>query len=242
MSDTINFNGHDLSSLVMCRPHKPIMAPVNIASQAVGGRHGKQFRRALLDAYDIPVEIWVRSEDRADVAQIRHTLAEYLWSEAPAPLYLPDDPDLYHLAIVRGDTDLGAITSELPKTTIKFHVLDPIAFGEEKQESLTSTAKSITVGGSWPSYPIITSTLSGGTWKLTNNTTTEFVEVNAKSYGATPASGATLICDMEKEQVTINGSTAGVAMTSDFFSIKGTVSLLVTGASATTMKWRERWL
>lgn len=242
--DHIVFNGNDLSSLVMCRMGRPIMPPVNVSTQSVGGRHGEYFRRARLEPYDIPVEIWVRSEDRRRVADLRHELAALLWTDEPAPLYLPDDPSRYHLAVLSGETDLGAITSELPTTTINFHVCDPIAYGDERAETLANdTSKTLRTGGTWQALPIVRSTLSGGTWRITNQTTGQYVEVNADSYGANPAAGASLVCDMELERVTINGYTAGVAISSEFFAISGDADVLVTGASGdTTIEWRERWL
>lgn len=243
-SDHIIFNGNDLSSLVMCRMGRPIMPPVNVSTQSVGGRHGEHFRRARLEPYDIPVEIWVRSEDRRDVADLRHELAALLWTDEPAPLYLPDDPNRYHLAVVSGETSLGAITKELPYTTINFRVCDPIAFGAERTDTLANnTAKTLRAGGTWQTLPIVRSTLAGGTWRITNQTTGKYVEVNEDSYGAVPAAGASLVCDMEQERLTINGYTAGVAITSEFFAISGDADVLVTGASGnTTIEWRERWL
>lgn len=242
--DHIVFNGHDLSSLVMCRMGRPILPPVNVSTQTVGGRHGEHYRRSRMEGYDIPVDIWLRTEDRRKVAELRHELAALLWTEEPAPLWLPDDPTRYHLAVLSGDTDLGAITSELPTTTLTFHVCDPIAFGDERSEVLVSgTAKTLSAGGTWEAWPIVRSTLSGGTWRITNQTTGQYVEVNADSYGANPAAGASLACDMELERVTINGNTAGVAISSDFFSLSGDATLLVTGARGeTTIDWRERWL
>lgn len=243
MPNQVIFNGNDLSQYCMVRPHRPVMPPVSVASQAVGGRHGEIFKRARIDSYEIPVELWLRSEDREKVADLRHALAALLWTEEPAPLYLPDDPTRYHLAVVSGTTDLGAITDELPGCMVNFKVCDPIAYGAAHSVSLRNNyATEITVGGTWESRPVITTTLSGGTWRITNVTTAEYVEVNAESFGAALSAGGVLACDMEEERVTIGGNTAGVAASSDFFSISGSTKLRVTGSSATTVEWRERWL
>ena len=177
------------------------------------------------------------------VADLRHTLAALLWTEEPAPLYLPDDPDRYHLAVVSGITDLGAVVNGLPGCMVNFKVCDPIAYGAAHSVSLRNNyATDITVGGTWESKPTITTTLAGGTWRITNVTTAEYVEVNAESFGAALSAGGVLVCDMENERVTIGGTTAGVAVASDFFSIEGTTKLRVVGSSSTTVEWRERWL
>lgn len=242
-SDQILFNSHDLSSLVMCRMERSVMPPVKITTKSVPGKHGEHLGNVELEGYDIPVTIWLRSEDRRNVATIRHQLAALLWSKEAAPLVLPDDPDIYHLAIVSGDTDLGAITSDIPKTTITFHVCDPIGYGTAHTDSLVAgTAKALDSGGTWPSYPVVTSVLSGGTWRITNQETSEYVEVNDETFGTELLEDATLVCDMATERVTINGNDAGVELTSLFFTLEGETSLLVTGAKSTTVDWRERWL
>jgi predicted phage tail component-like protein len=241
-NDRIVFNGHDLSNLVMCRMERPIMPPVEISQETIGGRQGEMFRRARMTGYTVPVTIWLRAKDRRKVAELRHRLADLLWTEEPAPLRLPDDPTRYHLAIVSGDTNLGAITDHLPSTVINFYVCDPIAYGKERSDTLVAgTQKTIVTGGTWKAAPIIRSTTSGGTWKIANVTTGEFVEINADTVGTSIASGLPIVCDMENELLTLNGSYVGVTVSSDFFSIEGRKELLVTGGTNTTIGWRERW-
>lgn len=242
-SDRIVFNGHDLSSLVMCRMERPIMPPVKLTTKSVPGKHGEHLGNVELEGYDIPVTIWLRSEDRRDVAEIRHQLAAWLWADEPKALWLPDDPGRYHLANVSGDTNLGAITNDLPKTTVMFHVCDPIAYGDAwHADVINNVAETLSVGGTWPTFPKVTSVLRGGTWKVTNQTTSEFVEVNAETFGAELLEDTTLVCDMANERVTINGSDAGVTLTSQFFSIFGDMSIIVTGSKDTYVEWEERWL
>ena len=241
--DKIIFNGHDLSGIVMCRVERPIMPPVDIAYEAIGGRHGERFKRARMQGYTIPVTVWIRAKDRRRVADIRHKLAAMLWTDEPKKLFLPDDPSRYQMAIVSGDTNLGEITDELPKATINFYVCDPIYYGTERSEALTAgTAKTIDVGGTHESKPIVRSTTAGGTWKLTNVTTGEFVEINADTVGVAIQSGKAIVCDMEAETLTLNGSYVGVSASSDFFAVEGRTQLLVTGGANTTIDWRERWI
>ena len=241
--DRIIFNGHDLGDICMCRMQRPIMPPTNVSGEQVGGRHGEVFHRVRMDAYDVPVQLWLRVNDRRKVAELRHELADLLWTDEPAPLVLPDDPSRYHLAIVSGATNLQTITDDLPTCTVNFHVCDPIAYGRERSVTLTgSTAKDVSAGGTWEAAPIIRSTTSGGTWKITNQTTSEYVEVNSDTWGTTVPSNKTLICDMANERVTIDGTDAGVTVASDFFRISDVMSLKVTGASTTTVEWEERWL
>ena len=242
-SDHIIFNGHDLSSMVMCRMERPIMAPVEVTTETIGGRHGELFKKARMTGYTIPVNIWLRANDRRKVADIRHALAAALWTDEPAPLYLPDDPDLYHLAIVSDETGLGEITDLLPQTTINFYVCDPVAYGELRTATLADSAETVVaVGGTWASKPTVTTTAAGGTWRITNATTSKYVEVNADTFGGEIAADAVIVCDMELERVTVNGNVSGVTIGSDFFDIEDDCTIIVTGSTSTTVEWRERWL
>ena len=63
-TDRVIFNGHDLSALVSCKVNRPIMAPVNANFESVSGRHGELFKSAYFGGYDLPVDIWLRSDDR----------------------------------------------------------------------------------------------------------------------------------------------------------------------------------
>lgn len=241
--DRIIFNGHDLSNIVMCRMERPIMPPVEVSHETIGGRHGELFRRARMQGYTVPVTVWLRTKDRRKVAEIRHRLAAMLWTDEPAPLYLPDDPTRYHLAIVSGDTGLGEITDELPSTTISFYVCDPIAYGNSRTEGLaTGASVSVDAGGTHKAAPVVRSTTSGGTWRIANLTTGEFVEVNATTVGASIAANQALVCDMANERLTVNGQDVGVTTDSDFFFIEGRTELRVTGGKDTTIDWRERWI
>ena len=69
-TDRVIFNGHDLSALVSCKVNRPIMAPVNANFESVSGRHGELFKSAYFGGYDLPVDIWLRSDDRRDAAAV----------------------------------------------------------------------------------------------------------------------------------------------------------------------------
>lgn len=241
--DRIIFNGYDLSNIVMCQMERAIMPPVEITRETIGGRHGETFRRARMQGYTIPVTVWLRTKDRRNVAELRHRLAALLMTDEPAPLYLPDDATRYYLAIVDGDTSLGAITDGIPKATINFYVCDPIAYGNPRKETLTNgTAKTVDAGGTYKAAPLVRSTTAGGTWRIENQTTDEFVELTADTVGYTIPSGQAVVCDMEQERITLNGLDTGVTLDSDFFTIEGETVLRVSGGTGTTLDWRERWL
>lgn len=236
-SDRLVFNGTDLSNLVYCKVNRPILAPVSATFETVGGRHGELFRSARLEGYDLPVDVWLRTVKRHEVAEARHRLAAALFTDEPKPLYLPDDPTRYLLAIVSGDTDLGEITDDCPTTTVKFHVGDPVFYGQRRTYRATAGEFFIDAGGTWPARLSVTAKpAAGSAWRLTNVDTGEFVEIR-QALGT----ASTIRIDMETEHATVNQQTAAVSIDSDFFEVSGRCRLKLSGGTA-DLEWRERWL
>jgi predicted phage tail component-like protein len=236
VNDKIVFNNHDLSKLVMCRMERPILPPVDITEAEVGGV-GSIFGRARLKPYDLPVTLTLRNHDRREVARIRHELAAMLYSDGPAPLRLPDDPDLYLLAIVSGDTSLGTISDDCARATVNFHVCDPIFYGSKRSMRLADgSVKAINAGGTWSTKPTFTVEGDGSVVKVTNVSTGDYVQTR----DAVP-SHKTLVVDMALERATVDGNDVFVTDGSDFFNCKGRQTLLVQGGAA-RVEWSERWL
>ena len=238
-TDKVIFNGNNLSSLVMCKVHRRVLPPIKAEFEHIPGRHGEAFKYAYREGFDQPVEITLRTEHRREVAEARHRLAAMLYTDEPAPLYLPDDPTKYLMAIVSGDTDLGEITDDCPTTTINFHVGDPAYYGRSRVfEITTSSETAIEVGGNLPAYLHIevTPKSSISSWRVTNVSTGEFVEVQQSM-----TKSSSLEIDMKTEHATVNGSTCPVSLESDFFAVEGRTSLKISSGTA-KLKWVERWL
>ena len=236
-TDRIIYNGNDLSKIVCCKVRRPIMADVEIKSEQVPGRHGEIFKSARRSGYDLPVEMWLRTSDRRDVAELRHRLAAALWSDEPAPLYLPDDPTKYLLAIVSGSTDLDEITDDCPCATVTFRVCDPDYFGEHRRIDVRSGSVCFDAGGSRPAHLCITAKPgSCSSWRVTNRDTGEFINVTGKLTDT-----STVRVDMALERTTINQQTAAVSIDSDYFEIRGRCHLEISSGTA-TLEWEERWL
>lgn len=235
-TDGIVFNGNDLSSLVYCKIRRPVMASVKATFEDVPGRHGETFKTAKREGYDLTVDMWLRTEHRREVAEARHKLAAMLWTDEPAPLFLPDDPTRCLMAIVSGSTDLDEITDDCPKASVTFHIGDPDYHGQLRRIDMSGSA-AFAVGGSLPAA--ISVTAKPGTcsvWRITNTDTGEFVEV---AQALTESSVIRL--DFSTEHATVNGHIAPLNIMSDFFEVKDRAHLKISSGTA-TIKWEERWL
>ena len=235
-TDSIVFNGHDLSNLVYCKIRRPVMASVDATFEDVPGRHGEVFKTVKRDGYDLSVDMWLRTEHRRDVAEARHKLAAMLWTDEPAPLFLPDDPTRYLMAIVSGSTDLDEITDDCPSCTVTFHIGDPDYRGQSRRIEVSGSA-AFAVGGTLPAPMRVTAKPGAcSSWRITNTDTGELVEV----VQALTADSIVRL-DFATEQATVNGSVAALNIMSDFFEINGRAHLKITGGTA-TIEWEERWL
>lgn len=213
------------------------MADVNAHFESVAGRHGELFKAAYRGGYDLPVDMWLRSEHRRDAAEVRHRLAAMLWTDEPAPLYLPDDPTRYLLAIVSGSTDLGEVTDDCPFATVTFHIGDPDYYGRKHRVEAGAGTFSVNAGGNLPARLSVTAKPgAGSSWTITNVDTGEKVQV-----AATLTSSSVVRLDMAQERATVNNQAAPVTLDSDFFEIKGRTKLRISSGSA-ALEWRERWL
>ena len=213
------------------------MPPVGATFESISGRDGELFKSAYFGGYDLPVDVWLRSDDRRDAAAVRHALALALSATEPAPLYLPDDPTRYLLAIVSGDTDLGEITDSSPSTTINFHIGDPFFYGRKRRVEVSSGTFTISAGGDRPAHLQITANpASSEAWYVQNVDTGEQVKL-----ASSVTSSSTVRVDMAQEHATVNGSLAAVTLDSDFFTIDGRTKLRISSGTA-VLEWWERWL
>ena len=80
------------------------------------------------------------------------TLGKWLMVDEPKPLYLPDTPDRYYLAVPGAGLDLTrGIGGEMAQVT--FTLVDPVAYGDTQTASLPSGGSvSINVNGTAPTY------------------------------------------------------------------------------------------
>jgi predicted phage tail component-like protein len=236
IDQTIRFDGNDLSPYLLVTDVKRQVVPKRRITQTqVPGMDGALVSSVELDAIEVTVSGCITRRLMSEVTEARKALAACLKSSEPAPLVLPDDPTTYLMALYEGGAELSK-PAYVPDVDLTFLCADPVAYGQHRSAEVTET-KSVRVGGSYPARPVVTvKPPKGSQWQITNVGTGEYVRVLASFTGS-----QTVVLDMGLERCTINGTDHAVDITSDFFSIEGDASLMVSGGTA-TVEWDERWL
>lgn len=232
-----SFNDEDLSPYVFAyEVTRQILPERNFTHTTVLGGNGALVKDEGLNTLEITVSAVIKARREENIAEIRHRLASILHTREPCELRLYDNKPRYYLALFTGGAQLDREYKN-PKIELTFLCPDPIAFGQARTQTVTSTQTVVNTGGTYKSYPVVTVTPSkGSTWRITNVSTGAFVKVDATFTGSNK-----LVLDMEKQRATLNNSDVAVDISSDFFALEGAQKLTCTNSSA-TLEWKERWL
>lgn len=232
----ISFDGHDLSPYMLVTDVKRQIVPKRRITQTqVPGMDGALVSSVELDAIEVTVRGCITRRLMRDVADARKALATCLSARKSAPLVLPDDPTTYLMALYEGGAEPSKL-AHVPDVDLVFLCADPVSYGQHRSVSVSGT-KCLRAVGNYPAYPVVTvKPPRGSQWQITNVDTGEYVRVLASFTGS-----QTVVLNMGLERCTIDGTDHAVDMPSDFFSIEGDVSLMVSGGTA-TVEWDERWL
>lgn len=233
------YNGFDFSPYLRVNPHRSILPPVSVSTDDVPGREGTRFREARLGELTITVDAELRAGARDDIAELRHRIAGALWSPEPAPLYLPDDPFRYHLAVLDGQSELDVLW-RTGQAELTFRAPDPVMYGADREAALDGTAE-VWVGGNHATTPVIEVVPQGTTLRVEHVGLGKAVEVEAEAtFDGTKA----LVIDCGAEHCELGGvnADARVTLESDFFDLEPGENVIRVTGGAGTVRWTERWL
>lgn len=235
----IVYNGHDFSDYVTAELVEPAGHALSPRSLAVPGRPGAALLGCELPPRVLKVRLFLdagvtlTAEERS---AIRHEMYGWLVAPMGAELSLSGEPDLtWRDAVVTGVSDWDSLFED-GSCEVEFTCFDPVAYGDGK----SSAASTLTVGGTWETWPVVTLTaLAGSSLKVADGLG-RYVLVERDF-----AAGDEILLDFQHEAVTVEGedASADVAVESTFFSLApGSHTLAFSGCSAHTVEWVERWL
>lgn len=236
---SIVYNGHDLSPYATAELVEPAGHALEPRALAVPGRPGAALLGCELPPRMLNVRLFLdagvtlTAEERS---AIRHELYGWLVAPMGAELSLSGEPDLtWRDAVVTGVSDWDTLF-EGGSCEVEFTCFDPVAYGDEK----SSAASTLTVGGTWTTWPVATLTALAGTSVKMADELGRYVLVE-RQFSA----GDVVVMDFAAEAVAVGGedASADVAVESTFFSLTpGSHTLAFSGCSAHTVEWIERWL
>lgn len=230
------FGNVDLEQYVSVSAVSRVVSPTRrLTRTSVPGRNGELVHVDGFEAEEITVTAHLRSHSVEGTAKTARALAAALESTEPRPLYLPDEPWDYVLAIYEGGSELSR-NAHRPSVDLVFLVPDPVGYGMRRSKEVEGSGI-LTSGGSYRTWPTVTATPPAGSyWQVTNVGSGEFVRVEADFTGEQE-----VVVDMGLQRCTVSGYDHAVDVASDFFSIEGACEVRLSGGSA-RFEWEERWL
>ena len=236
---TLAYNGHDFSEYVAAELVEPAGHALSPRALAVPGRPGAVLLGCELPPRVLRVRLFLDAGVRLSAEErsaIRHELYGWLVAPMGAELSLTGEPDLtWRDAVVTDASDWDSLFED-GSCELAFTCFDPVAYGEGK----SSAAGTLTVGGTWATWPVVTLTALAGPSVRVADGLGRYVLVE-REFEA----GDEVLLDFRSEAVTVDGAdaSADVAVESTFFSLApGSHSLAFSGCSAHTVEWVERWL
>ncbi|WP_239386854.1 phage tail domain-containing protein [Olsenella sp. An293] len=236
---SIVYNGHDLSPYVTAELVEPAGHALSPRALMVPGRPGAALLGCELPPRVLRVRLFLDagiSLGADERSEIRHVLYGWLVAPSGAELELPGEPGLsWRDAVVTDASDWDSLFED-GSCELAFTCFDPVAYGEGR----SSAAGTLTVGGTWATWPVVTLTALAGPSVRVADGLGRYVLVEREF-----AAGDEVLLDFRREAVTVEGedASADVAVESTFFSlVPGEHTLTFTGCSAHTVAWTERWL
>lgn len=235
---SIVYNGVDLSEFCSAEVIEKVALPVVPETMAVPGRAGALLVSGRVPPRVVRVRLFMDSGYKPGtngLADIRHKLYSALCCTAGGTLRLPDEPELEYRDAVCVDAGAWSSLFEDGHGDVEFALLDPVAYGMERNEA----GASFEVGGTWPTWPTFELVAAAGS-AVQVGYGAAYVRVEHSFAG-----GEVVVIDCETEGVTIDGvdARASVTLSSDFFPLApGSCELTFSGCTTHMTTFNERWL
>lgn len=235
------FDGHDFAELFVYGDPQFRILDAKPELRDVDGRSGQAFLGMTYGSAEVSFAAVVEGgpEERRNAFS---RLGEWLMVDEPKPLYLPDTPDRYYLAVPSTALDLTrCVLADV--TRIAFTLTDPVAYGQVKTATVPSGGSAaINVGGTAPTaLSISASAAKRDTTSLVWGVRIddgEFVHVPTGSN-----SSRAVVVDGYERTCTVAGAVVLPTLDSDWPILEpgNHVLAMDNGTGAATVTWRERW-
>lgn len=234
------YDGHDFGTLFIYGDPTFSILNSQPVLEDVTGRNGQAFQGMTYGSSEVSFTIGIADDAAARRAAFSQ-LGQWLMVDEPKPLYLPDTPDRYYLAVPNGPVEIERCIGA-DKVTVAFLLVDPVAYGELKTATVPSGGSvSITVGGTAPTRPTLNASAVRDSSSLVWG-----VRLDSADYihVATGNAAARIVSiDCHERVLKVSGSVKLPTLDSDWleFSPGSHTLTMDNGTGAATVTWRERW-
>ena len=235
------FDGHDFATLCVYGDPKITILNSKPVTRDVSGRDGEAFVGLTYGVSSVAFTIAVIGD--AETRRVAlSTIGGWLAVDGPKPLYLPDTPDRYYLAVPSRALDLKrGKDGEL--ATVTFMLTDPVAYGEAQTASLASGGSAtININGTAPTYLNVTadSAVRNGSalvWGVRVDSQ-DFVHVATGT-----ASACKVEIDSGERVCKVANALTLPTLDSDWLKLEPGAHTVAMdyGTGAATLSWTERW-
>lgn len=231
------FNDVNLSRWMRANPTRRFAPTITAKTVEVPGADGGYFLSATMDPLTISVDVRLTGDnpDHRAVGLDRRMIAAALITDEPKKLILPDEQQLYYLAMLTNASELDTLW-HTGGCTLEFTAYDPIAYGQEHTVELASGNNTVVIGGTHKTYPVFELKSTNGYVKVTKDNL-DYVKLTA-----TAAKDATVTIDTQNQVSRINTNNSAVDLESDYFSLEPGEHEITLENATGSLVYKERWV
>lgn len=235
---SVTFNGTDLESLCVVSNVRRSISLREPQLIEVPGMDGAILGRNNLAPMTIEMDLVVMG-DPATREPILRDLGELLNTQGLASLEFSDDDGKHFMAAPSGNIITRYVDGAVIES-VSFVCPDPVMYGDQDSVTMSSASETITVGGNYPTRPVITCASAtnggGGVWGI---------QVDSGEYARVDlaASNVAVKIDCEAREAFEGGVSTLITLSSDWLELApGNHTITLVGTGYPKIEWSERWL
>lgn len=225
---------------------RSILPPVEVITSEVPQRAGGYAVRSELGMREFQVTVTLLADTLAELRSKIREIAAWLFADEDRQLTFSDEPNVYYLARLQGDTAFDELLM-YGETTLNFLCADPIGYSTTELNKLFEdfvNGTTYKVGGTFETFPRVRLVPTAALTYIRYNLGTKHILLNGSF-----AAWAAIIVDHETNSVYMESTGERIMTTldisSDFFPFKVGDNLLTAEPSSGLsfrVYWRERYL
>lgn len=236
---TVQYNGLTLNTdwwvTGVSRPKPEFSA----RSENLEGADGTFFRGMALKAANVSVSLAPKAGK--DLQGLYDALMAKLDVDAPKRLQFGDEGGRYRMAVPAGLPSMHE-WHDYSTITVEFMCPHPALYGETKTASLSTSASSVVVAGTYPATCKVTS--SNATKSSSDLWGVRFDNRDFMRVPLASSSASSVAIDSDSRTARAAGSTTMITLDSDWVELSpGSHTVKIDqGGGTATLEWTERWL